>query len=255
MRCANEPSAAAASWRVGSPLSWRAIGRTVQPAPRSEAVSVHAADGGKDPQRDPQAADRWQHALEHSPPGGQAGGVAHDGGAGVEQASAAAAPVGALHELQRSELRAEGCRHHRAVPEPACARGGVLRGREDGDSSPRSQRSGAAAVAGTSRTARVRVLPARHAGAVRGVQYEDRRSDRQDRGAAHLGAVRSVSHRHRGASADWAGDSRDRRQPVGAARRFFRLHFTPTYSSNQVERGLHLARRSRAEFSSVARAS
>ena len=43
-------------------------------------------------------ADRWQHALEHSPPGGQARGVAHDGGAGVEQASAAAAPVGALHE-------------------------------------------------------------------------------------------------------------------------------------------------------------
>ena len=69
---------------------------------------------------------------------------------------------------------------------------------------------------GTSRTAWVGVLPARHAGAVRGLQYEDRRSDRQDRGAAHLGAVRSVSHRHRGASADWSGDSRDRRQPVGA---------------------------------------
>ena len=68
-------------------------------------------------------------------------------------------------------------RHHRAVPEPACARGGILCGREDGDSSARSRRSGAAAVAGTSRTARrtarVRVLPARHAGAVGGGQYED----------------------------------------------------------------------------------
>ena len=31
---------------------------------------------------------------------------------------------------RRSELRAEGCRHHRAVPEPACARGGVLRGQD-----------------------------------------------------------------------------------------------------------------------------
>ena len=38
------------------------------------------------------------------------------GGAGVEQAPAAAAPVGALQEFQRSELRAEGRRHHRAVP-------------------------------------------------------------------------------------------------------------------------------------------
>ena len=166
---------------------------------RSEAVSVHAADGGKDPQR--QAADRWQHALEHSPPGGQAGGVAHDGGAGVEQASAAAAPVGARAPTIRTSSR--GCRHHHLNP-PAHAAVFCV----DEKTASRSQRSGAAAVAGN-RTARVRVLPARHAGRLFA-------AFNTKRGAAHLGAVRSVSHRHRGASADWAGDSRDRRQPVGA---------------------------------------
>ena len=64
---------------VGATLSGRAIGRAVQPAPWSEAVSVHAERGGEDPQRHAQAADRWQHALEHTPLGGHAGSVAHDG--------------------------------------------------------------------------------------------------------------------------------------------------------------------------------
>ena len=103
---------------VGSTLSRRAIGRIVQPAPRPEARSLHAERGDKDPQRHAQAAHRWLHTLEHAPLGGQAGSVAHDGGASVAQAPAAAAPVGALHALQRSALRVEGGRHHRAVLEP-----------------------------------------------------------------------------------------------------------------------------------------
>ena len=58
----------------------------------------------------------------------------------------------------------------------------------------------------------VRVLPAWHAG----VQHEDRRGARQDSVAAHLGAVGGVSARHRGASTERPGGSRDRRQAVGA---------------------------------------
>ena len=55
---------------VGSWVSRRTVGRTVQQKPRSEAVSVHAERGSQDPQRRTQGADRWQHALEHSPLGG-----------------------------------------------------------------------------------------------------------------------------------------------------------------------------------------
>ena len=50
--------------------------------------------------------------------------------------------------LQQSRLRAEGRRHHRPVTKPGCARSGVLRGRIDCDSSVRSHRPGAAALAG-----------------------------------------------------------------------------------------------------------
>ena len=38
---------------VGTTLSGRAIGRVVQPTPRSEAVSLHAERGGEDPQESP----------------------------------------------------------------------------------------------------------------------------------------------------------------------------------------------------------
>ena len=109
---------------------------------------------------------------------------------------------------------------------------------------------------------------ARHAVPVRGVQYADPRSDRKDRGAAHLGALRSVSHRHRGASGGSSGDSRDRRQPVGAqdqasGRAFLsehptvQLHLTPTYSSFLNQVALWFAKISRdvitrGVFSSVA---
>ena len=113
---------------------------------------------------------------------------------------------------------------------------------------PRPARSGVAALAGTRRAAWLRVLPARHAVAVRRVQHQDGRGARQDRGSAHLGGVRRLPRRHRRQPAARQRDPRHRRQPLGAQDRArsrtsstahpnVRLHFTPTYSSwlNQVE--------------------
>lgn len=204
---------------VGSKLftrsDWR--GYTAKTVVRSCVAARRA--WRQNPQRHTQASDRWLHALEQTQFGGEARSVAHDGDAGVEQAPCAAAPVGALHELQRSGLREEGGGNHRAVPELAGVCCGVRRG---GIGDGRSRRSTAMTrccrCRRAGRTARVRVQPARHAGAT-----------------------------PRGASGGWAGDSRDRRQPLGAqdeasAGVYQRPsdggpHFTLTYSSwwNEVE--------------------
>ena len=79
------------------------------------------------------------------------------------------------------------------------------------------------------------------AGAVRGVQYEDRRSDRQDRGAAHLGAVRSVlpdivAHQPTGQQIHVIADNLSahktkRVEAFLSEHPTVQLHFTPTYSS------------------------
>ena len=114
------------------------------------------------------------------------------------------------------EFESQGGRRDRAVPEPAAACGGVLRGREDGDPGARPQGPGAAAVAGARRAARLRVLPPRHAVAVRRLQHQDRRGAGQDGRAPHLGRVRRLPHRHRGQPAQGQGDPRHRRQPLGA---------------------------------------
>ena len=144
------------------------------------------------------------------------GDLAHDGGAHLGQARPQAASARRLPGLERSGLRDQGGRRDRAVPESAAACGGVLRGREDRDPGAGSQGSGAAAVARACRAARLRVLPPRHAVAVRGLQHQDRRSAGQDRRAPHLGRVRRLPHRHRGQPAQGQGDPRDRRQPLGA---------------------------------------
>src|SRR6266446_2561801 len=54
----------------------------------------------------------------------------------------------------------------------------------------------------------------RHGFAVRCLQHQDRRSPRQNRGAAHLGRIRRVPHRHCYRSTSRQGDSCDRRQSL-----------------------------------------
>ncbi len=73
-----------------------------------------------------------------------------------------------------------------------------------------------AAVAGTCRTTRLRVLPPRHAVPVCRLQHQDRRGVGQDGRTAYVGGVRGVSHRHRGEPAAGQRDPRHCRQPFGA---------------------------------------
>ena len=106
-------------------------------------------------------------------------------------------------------------------------------------------RSGVAAVAGPRRTPRVRVLPPRHALALRRPRHRHRRRGGQDGGAAYqrvrgLPGRQVVDQPSGGRSTSSATTSpRTRptasRVPRRASQRS--LHFTPTYSSwlNQVE--------------------
>ena len=174
--------------------------------------------------------------------------LAHDGGAHLGQALAQAASARRLSGLQRSRLRGQGRRRDRAVPEPAAARGGVQRRREDRDPGAGPQGPGAAAVARARRTPWLRVLPARHAVAVRGLQHQDRRSAGQDR-RRHTSAefvaflTDIVANQPKGKEIHVIADnlSAHKTKQVdavpGRASANVHLHFTPTYSSwlNQVE--------------------
>ena len=97
----------------------------------------------------------------------------------------AAAPVGALHGVERPRLRDEGGRHHRSLPGPALSCRRVLHRREDCHSGARPAGPGVAALAGPGRAPRIRVQAARHAVALRGVERADGRGSGEDDGPAH----------------------------------------------------------------------
>ena len=127
--------------------------------------------------------------------------------------------------------------------------------------------SGAAAVAGAGRAAWLRILPARHAVAVCGIQHEDRQGQGQDGQAAHQRGVHRLPHRHRGQPGTQGQEihivlDNLSAHKTKAVEQFLaehpkvHIHFTPTYSSwlNQVELWFAKVQRdviSRGVFTSV----
>ena len=104
----------------------------------------------------------------------------------------------------------------RTVSESTAARGCVLRGRKDSDSSAGSFGPGAAAVSGPRRAPRVRILPAWHAVAVRGTRHQDRARTWKNDGAPHQRRLRGFPRRGRFAMPAEARDPHYSRQSVGA---------------------------------------
>ena len=108
---------------------------TVRSAPWSEAVSLHAERGGEDLQRHAQAADRRLHALSTRRLTAKLG-VSH----------MMVARSWSKHRLQPHRLKRYMSSNNLDFEQKAAdtiglylnpsARGGVLRGREDGDSGP-----------------------------------------------------------------------------------------------------------------------
>src|SRR5215470_12897563 len=110
-------------------------GGAVQSPCRAWAAQADPSLRGAGSELDTEAqAGRWVDAVEHAQAGFGAVDLAYDGGAGLGKARIEAAAARPLHGFQRSRLRAQDGRHHWAVCQPAGACGGVLRGREDGDS-------------------------------------------------------------------------------------------------------------------------
>src|SRR5262249_13263088 len=112
------------------------------------------------------------------------------------------------------DTRAPGAR--RPLAGPAATRGGVFARREDGDSGAGPTRPGAAAVARSRGTPRVRVLPARHALAVCRAQHANRRSRRADGASPHERRFRGVLDGRRAHAATASTDPHHSRQPLDA---------------------------------------
>ncbi len=91
------------------------------------------------------------------------------------------------HRLERymasddPEVRKQSRRHPRPLSAPTAARGRVLHRGEDRHSSLGSSRSCPGALAGTCRTPRLRILPARNPLLICGAQYRHRSRPRQNR--------------------------------------------------------------------------
>ena len=143
------------------------------------------------------------------------------------------------------ETKAADC--DRPVPEPASARGRLLRRREDGDTSARPQGPHAATVCGACREPRLRIQEERHAELVRGIEHCHRPGAGNDGSPTYQRPVRRLPRRRAGQPTRRQNHPRDLRQrqraqddPVDdflATHANVAIHYTPTYSSwlNQVE--------------------
>src|SRR5260221_2905415 len=123
------------------------------PTSRLETDRPDARPGSAHHDVDTTAAAARRHALVHTVARPPAGRPAHGGRAGVATCRPAAPSTRAVYALDRSRVRDESRRRDRLVSRSAAARRGVLRRREDGDSSSRPAGTGPAAVARTRRTA------------------------------------------------------------------------------------------------------
>jgi len=198
---------------VGRSLRPIAPGRLVRapPGPRAHARSGQARSAGARAHPQAQAARRLD-ALEQQEAGGRAEAAVHDRAAHLEEAQRAAASRRAAHDLQRPGLRDQGGRRDWPVPEPAGARSGLLRRREDGHRGARQEGPDAAAVARARREPRLRIQEERHAEPVCGAEHRHRRGAGHDRAQAHQRPVRRLPRRRRGQPARGHADPRDLRQ-------------------------------------------
>ena len=176
--------------------------------------------------------------------------VAVDGRADLAGVRPQAAPGRHVQAVHRSAVHREGPRRGRAVPGPARAGAGAVRGREVADPGAGPVRAGAADDAGHARAAHPRLRPPRRHHPVRRAGHRHRRrSSARCTAATGRSSSRSSSTKLDNevpAEPGRAPDLRQLRHPQDPDDRTrgwprhprFHLHFTPTSSSwlNQVER-------------------
>ena len=130
------------------------------PASRLETDGADARPGCAQHDLDPSAAAARRDPVVHAIARAETGGAAHDCRAGLAAGGPATASARTVHAVDGSGVRDEGRRRDRPVSRSPATCRGLLRRREDRDSSAGSARSRPATVAGARRTPRVRVRPA-----------------------------------------------------------------------------------------------
>ncbi len=145
----------------------------------------HRRRGGRAPGRpDAGGGTAERHALEHARDGAPRRHEPDRGEPHLARLRPAAAPGGDLQALHRSGIRREGARHCRALPGPAGARPGAVRGREAANPGRAGHGAGIPSAAGPSRTAHSRLPPPRHARPLRRPRREGRHGDPRLRAAS-----------------------------------------------------------------------
>ena len=137
----------------------RRAGRRAAPGPAE--VGLRRRGRGAD-HRDPREGSEQRHALVDPVDGRAPGDVAVHGVAGVAGLRAGPAQDRDLEAVERPAVHRQGPRHRRALPRPAGAGAGALRGREDPDPGARPHRTDLPDAARHPRAGQPRLRPPRH---------------------------------------------------------------------------------------------